>query len=535
MSKDNSSHNSSAPQPVYYQTDEDEISLGELFLSLWRNRSTIAVYSFLAIFLVSLLCVGLYFSQEKYKVSSQEFKIEFEGIDQNRYPSGLKFSTADILSTPVLRKVYQQKKLETYFDFADFKSSLAITQTNDKIELLEYEYAAKLSDKKLSIDERKKLETMFLEKKKNDLIPVYTLSFRTDNTLTGPSKTFTSEILSDILATWADDADRNKGANKYQLFLISPNSLNKEKLEQEDYLIAANILRENIQRIKKDIQKVMNIPGSSSIRTKDTNISLQDLAFRLEDLQNFSLNQMVGLLRETGISKDRTRTAGYLKSKIFDLNLDKRRAQASLAVYQSSLQQYMSTEGVAGEGTTKPDATTAALLQQKMGHDVTSVIPQFSGSFLDNLQKMSEKNSDNAYRQKIIDNVIQSGLKEVDIEKELQWYNELLAKTNTTSKEDSSSTQNVKLLDQIFEETYSSMLQTIKDMNNIYLELSKHNLNPASILYTQTEPALHSTDSSMGLKKIGMIAILTLLIAEGVIFITILVQEGLRAKREEKE
>ncbi|MDH3360274.1 MAG: hypothetical protein OEL55_05325, partial [Desulfobulbaceae bacterium] len=220
------------------------------------------------------------------------------------------------------------------------------------------------------------------------------------------------------------------------------------------------------------------------------------------------------------------------KSKIFKLKLDKEKARANLSVYQNSLKQYMSQEGMVSEGTAQPDATTAALLQQNMGRDVAGVIPQFSGSFLENLQKMSEKNSDNAYRQQIIDNVIRSGLQEADTDKEIQWYNEFLTKITSTSAKTQENNPNAALLNQIFEETYNSMLQTITDLNSIYQELSRHNLNPSSILYTQTEPATHKTESSISLKKMAMIAILIMLIAEGIIFITVLIREGLRERRE---
>lgn len=536
MSQDSKSHtgNSSAPS-VFYQIDEDQPSLGDLILSLWRNRSVIVVYSLITLFLAALLFLGLYLFQEKYLITSQQFKIEFEGIDKNHYPSGMKFSTADILSTPVLKSVYQKKKLNDILEFHEFKSALSITQTNKTLEFLEYEFAAKLSDKKISIEERNKFEALFLEKKNNALIPEYKLSLRTNNSIKFPSKRLRAEILSDILATWANDADRNKGANKYQIFLISPNSLDKETLQREDYVISTDILRTNIRRLRNDINKVMKIPGSSTIRVESADISMQDLAYRLEDLQNFRLKQMTGLLRETNASRDRTGSASYLKSKIFELELEKKRSEEIMAVYQDSLQKYMTEEAVHSDSLTTRGKNSAGSSNQAMGRDVVGLIPQFSGSFLDNLQKMNEKNSDNIYRQKITDDATKSGLNVVEIDKELRWYKEFLSKITATSNPGLSSDKSSKRLDQLFEETYGILLQTINDLNTIYLKLSIHNLNPASVLYTQTEPALHKKESAMSLKKSALIAVLFLLIAEGIIFLTILTKEGLRKKKEEQE
>ena len=50
-------------------------------------------------------------------------------------------------------------------------------QTNTKLALLEYEYAQKLAEKNLSFDARQRLEAEFLEKRKNLMVPVYSLVF----------------------------------------------------------------------------------------------------------------------------------------------------------------------------------------------------------------------------------------------------------------------------------------------------------------------------------------------------------------------
>lgn len=528
------------PQPIYFPTADDETSLGDLVANLWRNRSAIIVFSMLAFFLVALLGLGTYFFQERYEITSQEFKLEFDGVDKNEYPSGLKFSTADILATPILKIVYDQNNLENLLDFDEFKSGLTVSQTNETIELLEYEYAAILSNTKLSFEERDKIEAAFLQKKRDALLPVYTLSLRLPRKIYSLSEGLRAKILSDTLATWAEAADRSKGANKYQLFLVSPNIIDRQKVEQEDYLIGVDILRANILRIGKDIEKVMAIPGASAIRTQDTQVNLQDLVFRMDDLQRFRLNQMVGLLRATGISRDKDIAGGYLNNQIFELKLKKEKAQASLGVYENSLQQYMSQERFGGQGGSGFNAATTQ--QQGIGRDVASVIPQFSGTFLENLQKMSEENSDNAYRQEIINNVTKMGLEAVEIDWELRWYNELLAKikleagNNESAKRKTEAFQakSAKLLSQIFDEVFSATVQTINELNAIYLELSRHNLNPASILYTQTEPPLTTTESAISLTKLVMLGVLSLLIAEGAIFIGILLKESVLENRKGK-
>ena len=83
---------------------------------------------------------------------------------------------SDILSTPILDQVYNKNEINTVMQFNDFKASLAIIQTNNRLKLLEYEYAAKLNNK-MNIEQRDRLEQEFLEKKKNALVPIYNLTF----------------------------------------------------------------------------------------------------------------------------------------------------------------------------------------------------------------------------------------------------------------------------------------------------------------------------------------------------------------------
>jgi hypothetical protein len=165
-------------QPGYFNEADDEISLKDLVLNLWHYRKIIVVLSLSVIFLIAAVAAWVYFRQQNNQVVSLEFKLDFEGVDKNEYPNGLRFSTADILSTPVLSGVYEENDLKRYLEFPEFKTGLTIFQTNDELKFLEYEFASKLSNTKLNLEERDRLEAEFLEKKKNALVPIYTITRR---------------------------------------------------------------------------------------------------------------------------------------------------------------------------------------------------------------------------------------------------------------------------------------------------------------------------------------------------------------------
>ena len=253
-------------QPGYFNEADDEISLKDLILTLWHYRKIIVVLSLSVIFIIAAVAAWVYLRQQNNQVVSLEFKLDFEGIDQNEYPNGLRFSTADILSTPVLSEVYEENDLKGYLEFSNFKAGLTIFQTNDQLRFLEYEYAEKLGEKNLSLEERDRLETEFLDKKKTALVPIYTLSFRYSERMNSVPEGLISKVLNDILRIWANHADRVKGVNKYQYSLVSRNILSEKDLEGEDYFIATDMLRTTIKRVSDDIKKLQQITGARQLK-----------------------------------------------------------------------------------------------------------------------------------------------------------------------------------------------------------------------------------------------------------------------------
>ena len=101
--------------------------------------------------LIIVLAGFIYLGQVRQQVTSLKFKLDFKGVEENRYPNGMKFSTSDIVSSEVMDQVYKQDNLKKYMDFSDFKAAITITQTNDKLKFLEFEYAGKLSNRKLDV------------------------------------------------------------------------------------------------------------------------------------------------------------------------------------------------------------------------------------------------------------------------------------------------------------------------------------------------------------------------------------------------
>lgn len=526
------------PEAVWQEYDEDEISLGDLFSTIWRARGRIAVYTLAAGLVIFAIIVGVYFFQEKEYVVKQEFRLEFTGADQNKYPNGLQFSTADILSTEVLDKVYRQNDLGKYMKFSDFKAGLAVFQMNDRLRLLEFEYSQRFSEKNLSMENRQRLEQEFLEKKKALMVPVYSLTFIQGGRAGSIPDNVAAKVLQDILREWSVFAERVKGANKFQLELVSPNVLKKEDIEAEDYLVATDILRVMTRRVSKDLEALAGLPGARVVRVGDQGISLSDLRYRLQDLERFKLNPLLGLIRQTAVSKHPEFTLGYLQNQIFDLKLKTEQAAANVAIYENSLNQYIQKSRGSGLSPAQGEGMPGPSSQQGMFSNVPAMIPQFGESFLDSLVQMAQENSDAMFRQTITKNVIDVGLEKVELEFQARFYEDMWTKINLQingeqAKSDNDAaflTRAVERIEKTQQEIFDGLMNSIKDLNLLYDSLSRSSLNPDAVLYSVTSPALFSVEKPVSAKRLVMFAVLGMFLCVGVILLTVLVKGSGRGR-----
>jgi len=531
---------SSSPDGLKNQNDEanSETSLKSLILILWYYRRTVVVLTLCLTFIIAVGAAWVYSRQTRQKFISLEFKLEFEGIDKHEYANGLKFSTGDILSTPVLNEVYEENDLKRYLEYPEFKAGLTIFQTNDELRFLEYEYADKLSRKNINLEKRDRLEAEFLEKKNNVLVPIYTLSFRYSERMKSVPEILIFEALNDILRIWANHADRVKGVNKYQYFLVSRNILSKKDIEDQDYFITTDMLRTTVRRIIDDSNRLQQIPGAEMIKVGENGISLQDIQFRLEDIQQFKLSPLVGLIRQSGVSKDEIITLSYLRNRLFELKLKKEAASARVAVYENTLSHYIRRASGALTNMGGDDAI-ASSLKQGVPSNVPAMIPQFGASFLDSLIEMAQENSDMLFRQEISAKVIQTGLRNVKINTDIKYYEDLYERIYSKHNKDKSGSTSYKKAEQeriqrTHKEIYDILMQTIDEVNAIYLDLSKYHLNPESLVYSITKPVLATRMKPLSLRKTLLYVIFASIFAVSAIVIGILLMNNFTGSRREK-
>jgi hypothetical protein len=502
-------------EPDYYVEQEDTFSLAPIVQTLKGYGNVIKV-SLIAI--ITLLLIGgliAYLVAPTHRMASLRFRLDFEGVDKGEYPNGIKFSSAEIVSTPVLSQVFEANDLKRYTSFEAFKNSVFVLESNRDLEMLEREYQAKLSDIKLTPVDRERIEKEFQKKRESMSTSAYALNLvRDEQTVSMPSS-LVNKVLNDILATWAQNADQRKGALKYRVPVYSRNIIQKEFIEAEDYIIAVDILRSKINRILENIDSLSKLPGATVMRTGRQRISLAEVRVNLEDVRRFGLEPLMGEIRTYGLLKDPRAATMYLERRLAQTQLDQQEALGKVKTLQAALHQYVQEKGAMMAPESRAGSTTGNGTPFGGGGSVPALIPQFGESFLDRLVEMSNKNNDIKFRQDITEKIIAEGLTNVSLDKEVTYYKDVLTAVKgfgaKASGQSAAATQAAATVKTNAEKALNAILESLDQVNAIYQEISAQNLNPQTVLYTVTNPVTITSQRAVSLASFLLYGLLTLI------------------------
>lgn len=493
----------------------DEVSIKPLISTFWQYRRAIGLVVAATTVLFLLIVLVLFIRTPVERMATLGFRPTFDGADSGKYPNGTLFSSADIISTPVLSEVFAANDLQRFGSFQDFKNSVFVVQSNPEIDVLSYEYQTKLSDTKLNPVDRVRIEEEF--RKKRESLPVgYSLNLRRTERATRMPSELTGKILHDILATWARLAAERKGVLKYNIPVLSKNIVSPASFQTEDYIVIADIIRSKIHRTLQNIDELAKIPGAAVARTSKDQISLAEIRANLEDVSRFKVQPLIGMIRSTGLTRDRALAILYLENQLLQSRLESDEAAGRVRTLQNSLSQYMQ-EGrqvmAPGPGQAEKGGGTSAA-----AGGVQAMIPQFGESFLDRLTQMANQNTDVRFRQDLTERVIEEGVKAVGLEKDTAYYTDLIAALKTggvrrpSAEMPGDQASTAELVKARAAEALSDLVRSLDQINEIYTEISAHNLNPSTLLYTVTRPFTLTTTHALSLRTMAMAGLLVLVL-----------------------
>jgi hypothetical protein len=501
----------------------DTISLKPYFDALRRYRRVIygAAQALSVLFVIGLLAMFVMFPAER--VATLPFRLLFEGAAQNQYPNKTPFSPTEIVGAPIVTAVYNTNGLGEYGEYGGFKEALFVQQSNPTLDLLNYEYQARLSDTRLSAVDRARIEAEFSQKRQALNDPAFVLSLRRSDRFKAVPDELAQKILSDVLAVWARQAER-MGAMRYELPILSSVVLSKESLESEDYLVAADQLRAKAVRIIDTVAELEKVPGALTTRTAKDGVSLPEIRANIEDALRFELEPLLGIIRSEGITKNARLLSLYASTQVFQRQLEKQAAEGRARAVQSSLADYMSQRGARPSLDQSPAATGA---QRQPGVDM-----QFGESFLDRLVEISGPNqkADMEYRQKLTDQVIRENTQVTLLEKELAYYQDLVKSVQGIGSRPAGSPELIKMVRDRSQTAFTAIAKGADQLVDLYNELSSKNLNPAARLYATTGPFTRHTQTSLSFRSLTYTYLLLLMLTVLLVSAACLIHDALKRR-----
>jgi len=241
---------------------EPTISLSRIFRTLREYRGIIVLSLAIVMLGYAIAAVYTHLFAPSTRITTQPFRLEFEGASRGLYPNGLKFSPADVVDARVLQRVYQRAHLEKYVGYADFAQSLFVLEQNPAYNALARSYEARLSDPKLTPIDRDRIEREYTIKR--DALPKneFTLVFQHTQKNSSIPETVIRRAMSDTLNVWADVAVNEQHVTDYRVGVISPESIGSTVLPEDDYVASLVILRNQIFDMAHNIAELRKLPGA---------------------------------------------------------------------------------------------------------------------------------------------------------------------------------------------------------------------------------------------------------------------------------
>ena len=470
--------------------DDGSVDLRPYFQMLRTHRKTALRFLFAAVALFLVLCFFFLLLSPKERVAESRIRFLFEGAEEGKYPNGDLFSPLEPISTVVLQEVYGTNDLKRFLPFEQFKKGFTVLQRNLEREKLDADYKARLGDPKMTSVERDRLIREYRERVAALRSAEYSLIYSQQYALsTIPSATL-CKVMVDVVSVWARNADLKKGALSYRISVFSPKMVTAQlAVKGCDPVIALDILRNHVQKVVRNIDQIMNLPGAAFVQDEKEGEKLIDIRNRLMEMERFQINPLIGRVRSQGITRDPAGTMSYLENQLFQLNLQRRAAQERVQLLEASLKSYLQERG-----SVSPEGSAAS-------GSVSAVIPQVNADFFDKVMEIGQKTSDLEYRKSITERIIKAGDELVTLEKEARYYEEFLRLFQRRGFSRAGEAQIVSC-EAKYREIGSQLVRSIQEINTIYEVIAKQNLNPDSLLYTVAAPPFSTTRYAVSMGKV---------------------------------
>ncbi|SRR5581483_4393019 len=466
----------------------------------------------------------LYVVGPSQRVTTVRFRLDFKGATEGQYPNGNKFSGAEIVSTPILLKVFKENQLQRFTNFERFSRALYVLEANPEYERMAVLYQGRLADPRLSPIDRERILHEWELKSTSIAKNEYSINWmRTSDTADVPDNLIRKSLL-DVLDAWAHYAIEEQHVLDYSLPILRQDVLDSLDTSAGP-VVSTHVLRSRVYQIIEDINQLEMVPGAQLIRSAD-HMSLEEIRLRLSEIVRFRLEPLTAQLLANGAN--RAATVRFFQSQLAYDERQLKAVQDSTEALRQSLALYVDRGKVSAD-TASGMATAAPPALRSGDRAGETVIPQINETFIDRLVALSSQAVDRPYMERAANEYKRTALFAIPFEQAVAYDREVLDVLAKSSGGEQPAPASVNgEIESIRQEARQLLVRT----NEIYQAISR-NLNPSTQLYSLGEPPITRSERRFHLS--GLLVYGVLLSSAAFLATAILSFAHARLREEEAE
>ena len=496
-----------------------------------RNVARI-LRAYLPAIALSLLALGMaytiylgyrYVSAPIQRTVSLPFRLQFAGSEEGNYPNGRKFSSGDVVVTPVLLQVYRNNDLKRYMSFDRFTHSIVVLEANSSLERLATEYRARLADPRLSPVDRERIEREFRDQRESLAKNEYTLTFLASSDTAQIPDNVIKKALVDVLATWSRMAIMEQHILTRNIALFSPTAVIPSKtLREHDALSRVMVLRTNATRVLLQIDELRKVPGMDLVRSRG-GLSLAELQIRLEQIVRYELEPLLTSSRAATLATDPS-------SAIAIVEIQKKYDERQLRAAQSRVDAIRQAVAVYTAQSPPPETPRGTPQQPagEAGATPETLVPQVSDTFIDRVVALAQRSNDVEFRKRMAEDLRGAWTALIPLEQAVAFDTQVLAAL--TSGRAGGDRQQVAADIARIE---SEIQQVVTETQEILKRMTEM-MNPSSEIYSLVPPTVQ-TQRMVSMKNLAAYGVILMLIALPLILLAVFVHYKLTSEDEEDD
>ena len=499
---------------------EPTVSLAHIF-NVLRAQIGLILTALIAVGIAYVIVAILFFvTSTSQRTTSQPFQLIFAGAANGHYPNGLTFSPVEIVSSPILIKVYNRNSLGRFLTLNDFSRSMFVLESNPAYDALAREYEARLSDSKLSTLDRERIQKEFDLKREAITKNEFSINFVRNGAAARVPESMVRAVLVDTLNVWADDAVNQQHALDYRVAVLSPNVIDRG-VGGGDTVAEILMLRSQISKVVDNIKELNTLPGAELVKTPGDRLSLAEISLRLDEILRFKLEPLMTFVATRHLVTNPASAQRFVQDQ---LAYDQRRLesiQANANAYRDALALY-------AQRTNDTGVSSAASSTASKGNPET-VSPLINESFIDRLVELTSRSSDIEYRRNLANEYRKAAQAAIPyataIAYDKQVLDQLQLGGGAVSPQDSA----------YYQSTTAAIRDEVRHLigriNDIY-QIESGNLRPSSQLFSMTAPPVTRNERSRSLTSIGLVGIVVMLSALVVVILFVLIRASMRDEED---